>query len=87
MGVATCKNGWSSARPQVEIERLRKQAAEREAKLYAEQRKVAGEAAAAAAAAAGTAAAATQDVAPDLRDKLSRTLKVSWNRKVGGMPA
>ena len=67
---------------QAEIERLRRQAAEREAKQYAEQRKAATEVAAAAAASAAS-AATSQEVPQDLREKLSRTLKVSWNRKVG----
>lgn len=70
----------------MEIERLRKKAAEREAKLQEEKRKAAAEVAAAAGgaatAAAAAAAAAEQEAAPDLRDKLSRTLKVSWHRKV-----
>lgn len=73
---------------QAEIERLRKQAAEREAKLQAEQRQAAASAAAAAAAAAATAPAAGTTpgggVAPDMQEKLGRTLKVSWNRKVRG---
>ncbi|GAB4821260.1 hypothetical protein N2152v2_008306 [Parachlorella kessleri] len=74
------------AKLKAEIERLRRQAAEREAKQYAEQRKAAAEVAAAAAATAASSVpsgAAGQEVPQDLREKLSRTLKVSWNRKEG----
>lgn len=85
------------AKLQAEMERLRKQAAERAAKKAAEQRAAAAAAQAAAAveqggcelaagaqqAAAGSAAGAQPDVlSEEMKERLTRTLKVSWSRKV-----
>ena len=87
-----------------EMERLRRQAAERQATRAAEQRAAvaqaqaatqqqaaaAGAGAAPGAAAAGAAAAAggsggavPGEMGEEMRERLGRTLKVSWSRKVG----
>jgi peptidoglycan hydrolase CwlO-like protein len=103
------EKGWEAARTQeesaraklhAEMERLRRQAAEKAAQKAAEQRTAAAAATAARADAGGEgqgagggagvaaagAAAAPGDLGEEMRERLGRTLKVSWSRKVGTLP-
>lgn len=97
------EKGWEAARTQeesaraklhAEMERLRRQAAEKAAQKAAEQRSAAAAAAAARAEAAGAEgqgagaaapgpAAAPEELGEEMRERLGRTLKVSWSRRVG----
>lgn len=73
------------ARLQGEIERLRRQAAEREARAREERRAAAGAAAAAPPGGPASSAAAAEAALADevARERLQRTLKVSWMRRSG----